>query len=401
MSVKSAPRISQLSNWAVISLFFLAIASPSLRMLASPTTTRWSASENRMLAAMPSAPKSIRDFTVWRTGIDNFLNDHFGFRERYIGHYQRETMRLFNVISTSVPVLKGLDGWYFFTMFGLIDDFYGRMPLSDTELQAWVTAQEAKKRWLNERGIRYLLFIPPNKQSIYPQMLAANALKERGQSRYDQLLAKMGGHTPDFMPDVRHILSAYAAKPSSPPLYYQTDTHWNDLGAYLAFQETMKKLSAWFPDAGFKTDFRIIPQVTERGGNTGRGGDLAMMMMRRDLRETYPKLAPINRGYTREPLPCPISDLPRQPDRPSYMTRLTDADAQADGKPKALVFRDSFFVPMEQLFSENFSEVLYLWKSYDQKDVEEALQCFKPDVVIEETLERHMFDFLLEPEKKP
>ena len=55
---------------------------------------------------------------------------------------------------------------------------------------------------------------------------------------------------------------------------------------------------------------------------------------------------------------------------------------------KALVFRDSFFHSLEPYLSENFKEVVYLWKDYDQKNIEELLTVFKPDIVIEETAER-------------
>ena len=63
-----------------------------------------------------------------------------------------------------------------------------------------------------------------------------------------------------------------------------------------------------------------------------------------------------------------------------------------------MIFRDSFFVPLEPLFSENFREVVYLWKDYDQKNIEEIMTYFKPDIVIEEIAERHLFDFMLERE---
>ena len=395
MSSQSARDIiAQFSNWAVISLFFLAILSPATRMLMLPRDN-WSPSENRLLAALPPPPKTMDNVAAWRSGIDAYLSDHFGFRQWYIRHYQHQLIRFFDVIPASVPVLKGRGGWYFFTMFGLIDDFYGRTPLKRQQIQAWIAAQEAKKRWLEERGIRYLLLIPPNKQSIYPQMVAAGALTKRGQSRYDQLLAELGGQTPDFMPDLRWILRTDAE--GAEPLYYQTDSHWNDFGAYLAFHEMMKHLSAWFPEADFITHFDIISHVNGRGGNTGRGGDLAHMMMRRDLRESYPQFAYFRRDFKRLPRPCPLSDIPREPDRRSYLTRA----ASPDKKPRVLIFRDSFFVPMVPLVATNFDEALFLWKSYDQKNVEEALSCFKPDVVIEEIVERHMFDFILEKEKKP
>jgi len=57
-----------------------------------------------------------------------------------------------------------------------------------------------------------------------------------------------------------------------------------------------------------------------------------------------------------------------------------------------VVFRDSFFTPLERLFVENFREVLFLWKDYSQENMEEILTFLKPDLVLEIKVERHLFD---------
>ncbi len=57
---------------------------------------------------------------------------------------------------------------------------------------------------------------------------------------------------------------------------------------------------------------------------------------------------------------------------------------------KTIVFRDSFFEALEPYMTENFNEVIYLWKKYDQANVEELLRTFKPDIVIEERGERQL-----------
>ena len=38
--------------------------------------------------------------------------------------------------------------------------------------------------------------------------------------------------------------------------------------------------------------------------------------------------------------------------------------------------------------ADDFQEVIYLWKEYDQSNVEEILKYFTPDIVIEEVVER-------------
>jgi hypothetical protein len=44
--------------------------------------------------------------------------------------------------------------------------------------------------------------------------------------------------------------------------------------------------------------------------------------------------------------------------------------------------------------------VIYLWKEYDRKNLEEILIHFKPDIVIEAVVERHVFDPLMTREKE-
>ena len=46
---------------------------------------------------------------------------------------------------------------------------------------------------------------------------------------------------------------------------------------------------------------------------------------------------------------------------------------------------------LEPFLSENFKESIYLWKPYDQQNMEEVLNHFTPDLVIEEVVERDFF----------
>ncbi|MDR3088720.1 MAG: hypothetical protein LBU39_02765 [Desulfobulbaceae bacterium] len=391
MSSRAIRRLRNFTDWAVIVIFVAAIFAPPVQMFFSPIDT-WSDGENRALAVMPPWPKNGQNLTGLTIKIDRFLDDHFGFRQDYIARYQRQMLRWFDILPASMPVLRGLDGWYFFTMFQLLDDFYGRIPLTAAQIQTWIKTQTEKQRWLYEQGIRYLLVIPPNKQSVYPQMLDENALAAQKKSRRDQVVAALGDKTFAFMPDLQEKFRNYSG---GKPLYYRGDSHWNDLGASLAFQEMINTLSRWFPGTNFHTDYAITKKINGRGGNSGMGGDLVRIVGIPNHRENYPCFARRPRGIKRLPLPYHFSDLPPQPDRPSYLTRAPRAKNQL----KALVFRDSFFVPLAPLIAENFGEVIFLWKSYDKKNVEEAIAHFKPDVVIEEIVERHMFDFMLKKEK--
>jgi len=70
---------------------------------------------------------------------------------------------------------------------------------------------------------------------------------------------------------------------------------------------------------------------------------------------------------------------------------------------KILTFRQSnmkqtsssCFRSLKTYFSENSKEVVYLYKYYDQRNLEEMITYYKQDIIVDTTVERHIFDSLL------
>ena len=378
-----ANTVTLCGRWLVILLFLVAIGLPALTMLVTPARD-WSEREKRKLAELPAPPVSAMELPRFFAGVDAFLNDHFGFRGLLVSRYQREMDKRFNRSGAPGQVHQGLDGWLFYTAFQLLEDFRGEMPLSAPQLDQWLAEQAQKEEWLRQRGIRYLLAAAPNKQSIYPEKLMNKALAIKGTSRFEQLEQRLGGRLPAYMVDLHTPLRR--AK-GGKDLYYKYDTHWNALGAYLAFGELFQRISALFPDQVFTTEFTFGPDRTGYGGNNNLGGDLALILQRdRELTETYPQLQRFERCAQPLPFPEGLSDLPTEGDRPSFAWGCPTRNLTA------VVFRDSFFTPLERLFVENFREVLFLWKDYSQENMEEILTTLKPDLVLEIKVERHLFD---------
>ena len=79
-----------------------------------------------------------------------------------------------------------------------------------------------------------------------------------------------------------------------------------------------------------------------------------------------------------------------------------------DREFRALVLHDSFINPMRPFLSESFGEVLYVWKYSDrecwqyftQDRLAAVLEEFRPDIVIDMIVERHL-DWLLGHEAVP
>ncbi len=376
-------RIARFFNIFTLFLFCGLIFSPSLVMFFSKKEV-WSSAEKRTLAKFPSSPQSLSAIAPYFSLVNNYLQDHFGLRDFLIHRYQRELKKRFNKAPSIV--IAGLDGWLFLDNFGLIGDFFGYTPLSDAELDAWLAEIRHRKEWLAQQGVHYLHIIAPNKQALYPQYLMENGKELKGVTRFEQLEKRLSPVFPEY---IANLHAALEARQNEGLLYFKNDTHWNTRGVYFAYLEILKTLRQWFPDEAFRDDFELGKDVAAVGGNLGHGGDLATIIGAKGGIEKIPVLKPFKTYASIASIEkYHLSRMKYSSAKPSY------AAVCKNKKLRAVVFRDSFFVQMEPLFSENFAEVIYLWKRYDQKNVEEIMQFWKPDIVIDMTVERHAFDFL-------
>ncbi len=68
-------------------------------------------------------------------------------------------------------------------------------------------------------------------------------------------------------------------------------------------------------------------------------------------------------------------------------TFFTDCRLDA---PRALIFRDSFFIALQPYISQYFAKTVYVWEWPDIKLLEKYLQYNHSDIVIESRVERHL-----------
>jgi len=341
------------------------------------TQTVWSSTEKRRLAELPAFNLKPGTLATFPSRFEAYFNDHFGYRNLFIRRYNRIMKKYF--AKSPVPnVLIGKNNWLFFTESNLIDDFVGADPFTQGELEAWRSNLEHKRNWLAKHGIRYLFVVAPNKQTIYPEYLPDYLQKDRGQSRLQQLVAYLKTHSDVSILDLSGVL-AEAKKRHR--IYHVTDTHWNDRGAYTAYRAIMDRVGRWFPEVAV-TQNKII----ETENILGPGGDLAGML---DMADTMPEESPV---LKMQPTACSpeikkaVADFRKIPvDQMRSATLVTTCDAS---KLRAVVFRDSFFEPLIPLIAEDFNRIVYIWKPYDPAIMKELIAQQKPQIVIEEMVER-------------
>ncbi len=341
--------------------------------------------EQRELTASPDL-NLLTDVSTWHAytaSIESFFNDHYGLRNSLIHANSVLNIKYFN-ISPRIDIILGKDGWLFYDSPSdgvSMKDYYGKVPYSETELIEIKTNLLRLKNKLDARNIDLVMVLVPNKNTIYEEFLPNYIQQKRGSfTRADQVhvVAKeLGLH---FI-DTRTVL--LDAKKTYPyPLYYKTDSHWNNLGAYIAVKEVLQEIG----DMGYATNtvYKKKDPIIYSKDNFNIH-DLSKYI-NSEIKTNDPEIIiDLKRNYEYKEIKHPIYN--QQPD--SYV----ETSLKNLSYPKAVIFRDSFAIRMIPYLSESFSKAVYVWnRNIDFTIINKE----KPDIVIIEFVERYSQALLLE-----
>ena len=267
----------------------------------------------------------------------------------------------------------------FFVRPGTMEKYQEICDIPDADLETVAIRLEERRKWLAERGIRYVLMVPPEKSAVYSDKLP-NRLRRFGTpSCLDKLLGYIKSHGRLEVVDIRDTLTAARRKHD---VYYDVDTHWNPIGAWYGYKELLRVLHAGDSCIAAPkrfSDFTILPEENEEG-------DLAVMIGLNDVfTRTTPVMVPKDSLLARDVAVGSFAN--------SGFFKYTPITKEVPGStaPRLLVFRDSFSVYMIPSISEHFSRSTYLWTPIfiPQVVIEE-----RPDIVVHEVMELYLSDLL-------
>jgi alginate O-acetyltransferase complex protein AlgJ len=337
--------------------------------------------EKRKMAAKPQLQLS----RLWdsKKKYEDYFNDNFGFRTHLLYYHNLFTVKYFNTSPTD-KVLLGRQGWLFMAKEtenrNTVNYFRALKPFTAVELREWRQLLRQRWAWLKQRGIAYLFVIVPNKSTIYPEYMPAAIRRLHRQSRMDQLLEALQeeGGFPTI--DLRETL--LVAKRSQ-RIYHKTDSHWNELGAYFAYQKVMEKLAKDFPDLKVAALNEFSIERRDR-----MGGDLALMLalQKKVFREQIITLKPL--------APSPAITV-REGKKLAGFVRESISECPSGTLPTALMVHDSFIHQLRPLLNPHFKRIIYIWDAR-LNFYPDIVRRENPKIVIEEMTERKLEDLQLQ-----
>ena len=267
-------------------------------------------------------------------------------------------------------LIANQDGWLAYTGEKSLDDFQNADQFTSGELENIRARLNNLCSKLTESGIKLIIVVPPNKNTIYPEYMPFEITQMNKESRLDQVMTIWSDTDNCKMVDLRNIL--FEAKKNN-KVYYSTDTHWNQFGAFLAYQELAKIMKIDFPAIKVRSlsDFQLGLSIFSgdlRGGNFGHF-DLS--------EETVNLQFKFKPNYSSRYFTSPEG------------VNMIITHSSENTLPKAIFYRDSFFTAVYPYISEDFSEAYYFWS---QNIDFEWVNLKKPDYLILEVAERYLGD---------
>ncbi len=208
----------------------------------------------------------------------NEFTDKLFLRDRFIAANAAVTTFLTGgTYMESTQVLLGKEDWLFYKTQNdgyPIWDYMGINHLTVEQLQAAADNLMNTKRYLEEeKGVCFIAAAIPNKEIVYEEYMPDTIARVNEVSRGQQLAEYIQQNT-----DVTYVypLQAFLEYKAQYPLFYQTDTHWNHIGAFVGVQEIFNKAYGYSaaPDSisfketkkDFAGDLAVIAQVSEEYG---------------------------------------------------------------------------------------------------------------------------------------
>jgi len=137
----------------------------------------------------------------------------------------------------STQVTLGKNGWLYLKE--AQSDYEHTNCFSEEEKQKILEQLLFQKEVFADSGMEFVIYIAPNKATIYPENMPDTVFQRDSLSRAEDLIKYIRDNS-----DIKVIYpkeELMAAKEIA-PIYYVTDTHWNEVGGYVGTQVFLKEV---------------------------------------------------------------------------------------------------------------------------------------------------------------
>jgi len=330
--------------------------------------------ENRALKSLPEF--SIDTMDSFPVEFDEYYSDHFTLRNLMLKLNSKIQFHWFNLAPHRGKAFIGKQGWMY-----LIKDemelYEGKNIFTKDKIQRFVDVVNYRKHILDSLNSKYYLVVIPIKATVYPEFLPLSKSNPGSFTLTDQVVEALSRESAVKVIDLRDTLRNHK---NEQPLFYKTDNHWNEYGAFIAYRAIMEVMTKDFPRLKVRelSDFKVDTIETNGKGLTN------MMGLIDEVNEKEITLTP---RFQKKAVEGEKSQYP-VPDYFPYKNAWEQVYVTGDSSlPKLLVIRDSFGGALIPFLDDHFSKSVFIFDGWQHNLNEEILYHEKPDIYIQLVVE--------------
>lgn len=324
---------------------------------------------NEQKAQLPNITKEDNAFNeMYFQELGSYFEKSFAFRPEIISADAEIQSYLFET-SNLDSVITGNDGWLYYS--STLDDYLGRNLLSERSINNIAYNLKITQNYVEQNGAKFLFTVAPNKNSLYPQNMpyyySAKASDDKNIYHLEKALKNS---------EVSYCDLFEVFENQDETLYLKQDSHWNNKGAFLAYNNILDSLGK------IHNDYSNVQITKEKDFY----GDLAQMIYPASVKPEYNYYYDISQSY-------------------SYTTNTTSVEeaiiktenSKAGGT--LYMYRDSFGNALLPFFANAYGNAKFT-KAFPVNVAVDMLT-EKPDTVIFEIVERNLSWFASSPPVLP
>ena len=354
--------------WVVC--FFALLLLPRVIWTFAADRFETAATENTVVSEIPKLTKD--NWKSYGQALEDYFDSNVPFRSQLITVNSLLDANILKEDFINDKVVIGSDNWLFYSEESNIEDYKGNNLYTEEELAAMAQNLLTSREYLERRDCEFVIFIAPNKETIYGDENLPSYIKKGETTRAKQVVEYLRNNTDLRVVYPEEELLKYKDQYS---LYWHYDTHWNVGGGYIGCRELLKELGMELP---------AVEEVTYTP-DTYSEYDLARMM---NLQEYYKTKMPADVNYFVTGYPFnnmqTINGVNTAP-----LVYHSDAPEER----KLFMVWDSFAGAMVNVLASSFQDSFMVgWNStWQQSQIDEQ----QPDIFVLELVERRI-DYLNE-----
>jgi alginate O-acetyltransferase complex protein AlgJ len=366
--LKSKLRLDHVKAAVITCLFIAWISLPPLYFfLVKTKDILVSQRENRVFAKPPVF--AFAAVSNLPGACSDYYNDYFPAREGIITLHSRIVYDVFRKSPYPIKVIVGKKGWLYKP--GERAAFEGKRNVTQAQIDSIARVLHDRTLWYRGKGIRFYIAVGPMKTDVYREYLPDYYVLSSKPLFTDRITETLQKDTVLRLIDLKPSL-VNAKKEWN--VYFITDFHWSELGAYTAYVAIMKRIQQDYPAIRIMThsDFSM-GSMGNQPGNQSREIGLENYLTEPFF---YFRMSnPVSRdgeeaGY-KPPAGFGHPDL--------YELVKVNADTSL---PRIVVIRDSFFHLLPTLMGESFGKSVYIWDAWQYGLNSAIIGREKPDIVL-------------------